>query len=439
MTSLDKTSLPHRIYGTRSPTPSSHSLVKIFTFLPLEDILNLRLVSKYIETMTHENAIWKSLYYAEKGWKIYEPPVPEIRESSRRMSTPWHGPNWISKGKAAVFDRPASPSNMITSFKDTVKITETTVHSPMKGIETASKKENLESPISPCYQDLISQPINWTQVYMERTILEKRWLEGEATSSICFSAHTEAIYCCQLIHERIITGSRDKTVKFWSTSPGSAEPPALVYSINDAHTMSVLCLQVDPVGGQEGKGFMVTGSSDATVGVWDLKGVLLLKPGDKCKNKPKKIKTLNGHDGGVLDIVFNEEKILSWWVWLLSRALVGIELTIEITYIAPRTRPFAVSFTGFRRAARFEYSLTCIAPLQSGIVPPSNQPTSSRSISAPQSTAWLSILPQTTGSALLGTEESISGILRLASTFERFEVIGMVGMGSLGWLVLVTR
>lgn len=60
---------------------------------------------------------------------------------------------------------------------------------------------------------------------------------------------------------------------------------------------------------------MVTGSSDRTVGVWELRGTLELKharPFAGVKGKPKKIRSLKGHQDGVLDVVFSEDVILSW-------------------------------------------------------------------------------------------------------------------------------
>lgn len=92
------------------------------------------------------------------------------------------------------------------------------------------------------------------------------------------------------------------------------------------HKGSVLCLKFDkdwdvPRWGDEDltgagrRGFMVSGSSDRTVCVWDMwaeKG----PNGEKVMNAEVKA-VLRGHMGGVLDLRIDKDWIVSWWVSFL--------------------------------------------------------------------------------------------------------------------------
>lgn len=86
------------------------------------------------------------------------------------------------------------------------------------------------------------------------------------------------------------------------------------------HAGSVLCLKFDKdwdISDPNTPGFMVTGSSDYSVIVWDLTA-----GGAKAEVKA----VLNGHTGGVLDLRIDNDYIVSWYVCCAS---VGIKLTLE--------------------------------------------------------------------------------------------------------------
>lgn len=129
----------------------------------------------------------------------------------------------------------------------------------------------------------------------------------------------------------------------------------------EGHTGSVLCLKFERDWdlGSDGvsRGFMVSGSSDCTVCVWDLvstpvgpgqrtsiPGSRAGKSGDSCATAavgsfgaPRKIsaeirKVLRGHSGGVLDLRMDEKWIVSWYV--LSEV---VGLTLFIFDTVPRT------------------------------------------------------------------------------------------------------
>ena len=82
------------------------------------------------------------------------------------------------------------------------------------------------------------------------------------------------------------------------------------------HAGSVLCLKFDKrlctnaAEANYESGFMVSGSSDCTVLVWDLRE--FIRSG-KTEGGPELVKrVLRGHSGGVLDLRIDEKWIVSW-------------------------------------------------------------------------------------------------------------------------------
>ncbi|QKX56706.1 uncharacterized protein TRUGW13939_03812 [Talaromyces rugulosus] len=173
---------------------------------------------------------------------------------------------------------------------------------------------------------------DWKKMTLVRQALDRRWKEGKA-AAIYLQGHTDSVYCVQFDEHKIITGSRDRTIRIWDAhypwpclkvigSPsaqqrGSAAtyanpqplgnqpflsicPPSQAWKdvidravqLPECHNASILCLQFDDE-------IMVTGSSDFTCIVWDV------------KNDYKPIRRLVGHRAGVLDCCFDDRYIIS--------------------------------------------------------------------------------------------------------------------------------
>ncbi|KAF2455808.1 hypothetical protein BDY21DRAFT_415945, partial [Lineolata rhizophorae] len=172
---------------------------------------------------------------------------------------------------------------------------------------------------------------NFKQMYRARVQIEDNWQRGEnGCRAIYFNGHTDSVYCCQFDEKKLITGSRDRTIRIWDmetsrcikviggpqfmpkTQPTAlpVHPSATVLSVNAEngtkygesifhtpeyyHTASILCLQYD-------EEIMVTGSSDSTCIVWDIRDVNNIQP----------IHQLVRHTGGVLDVAFDSRYIVS--------------------------------------------------------------------------------------------------------------------------------
>ena len=170
---------------------------------------------------------------------------------------------------------------------------------------------------------------NWKTLWMTRQALKQRWAESRA-AAIYLEGHRDSVYCVQFDEHKIVTGSRDCTVRVWdsrtyeckyvlgvpSRNTSFSKPPlpsdlnippfrpmaTIVSTARDSdltalpsslyHHRSILCLQYDD-------DLMVTGSSDCTCIVWDV----------KAPYKP--IRRLHNHTAGVLDICFDKKHIVT--------------------------------------------------------------------------------------------------------------------------------
>lgn len=169
---------------------------------------------------------------------------------------------------------------------------------------------------------------DWKRKFQAREMLDRNWKAGKA-DAIYFQGHTDSVYCAQFDEHKIITGSRDRTIRVWDINtyqclkviggpaakparPANHEAPldchpntihkgvnlngtpagdALYHVPEEYHSASVLCLRFD-------EEIMVTGSSDATCIVWDMKTW-----------EPKF--RLRHHNAGVLDVCFDKRYIVS--------------------------------------------------------------------------------------------------------------------------------
>ncbi|KAI6246513.1 Beta-TrCP [Erysiphe necator] len=169
---------------------------------------------------------------------------------------------------------------------------------------------------------------DWKDLYRIREQLRKNWMHGTA-EAIYLNGHLDSIYCIQFDEKKIITGSRDKTIRIWdlkkyictliigppdvvnnpllivgedgrprhyaimpdmTKNPAESHPEMLSYPIH--HNQSILCLQYDSK-------ILVTGSSDGTCIIHDI------------ENRYRPIRQLRHHTAAVLDLAFDERHIVT--------------------------------------------------------------------------------------------------------------------------------
>ncbi|PVI02878.1 F-box/WD repeat-containing protein-like protein lin-23 [Periconia macrospinosa] len=169
---------------------------------------------------------------------------------------------------------------------------------------------------------------DWKRMFQARKTINRRW-KACSPSAIYLNGHTDSVYCCQFDEDKIITGSRDRTIRVWDMKTyecvkviggpthrplpntphqldthkdtkvnnpslnGTARGNEIYRVPADYHDASILCLQYDDE-------IMVTGSSDHTCIVWDITGDEFVP-----------LHRLRGHQAGVLDVCLDKKHIIS--------------------------------------------------------------------------------------------------------------------------------
>ncbi|KAI1738372.1 quinon protein alcohol dehydrogenase-like superfamily [Xylaria scruposa] len=169
---------------------------------------------------------------------------------------------------------------------------------------------------------------DWQKIYKAREELDQRWKIGTQARAIYLNGHLDSIYCLQFDENKIITGSRDKTIRIWDMRTLQCRlvigPPEVVngtsilfgpdgkpvhyassvdnqrsnvsvpvtVSFPVHHKASILCLQYDD-------DILVTGSSDSTCIIYSV------------KSGYRPVRRLECHTAAILDLVFDEKHIVT--------------------------------------------------------------------------------------------------------------------------------
>ncbi|KAF9928700.1 hypothetical protein FBU30_002171 [Linnemannia zychae] len=207
-------------------------------------------------------------------------PLPLASTSSRR-----HSGMSPTSPMTSSFSSPAANPNSISTTSDGSP-------RPIRkcidyiGSEAPYPSQLLSPGILRTHQDPLTgrAKINWKYLCMQRKLLEKNWSQG-IHSARELPGHKEGIYCIQFDSYKIISGSRDTTIKIWDIRSGEC------VRTYPGHTASVLCLQYDETR-------IVSGSSDTSILVWDLESGRILQ-------------RLDGHVDSVLSVRFEKDIVVS--------------------------------------------------------------------------------------------------------------------------------
>ncbi|KAI0657480.1 WD40 repeat-like protein [Cubamyces menziesii] len=263
--------------------------LELLSFLDLPSILACLRVSRYWNELARDNSIWRALFSRKEkdGWRV------DLRRANR-LTSPSH----------PTSSRTVIPAPLEIKWYDMYRTR----------IELDHRWSN--SPTATLSASLSDDTI------VEEKEVPKAW----EPKVMRISGHADSVYCLEFDSSRIITGSRDRTIKVWSLKTGRC------LATFTGHRGSVLCLKFDrdwdipcDVDEDEGsgfqgaanpwaprRGFMVTGSSDWSVCVWDLYAHPRVGNEPVITAEVKAI--LRGHTGGVLDL-----KIDSCWIVSCSK------------------------------------------------------------------------------------------------------------------------
>ncbi|KAF9098174.1 hypothetical protein BGX29_007744 [Mortierella sp. GBA35] len=138
-----------------------------------------------------------------------------------------------------------------------------------------------EPPVKPT-EVITKRP--WKEIYSERLIVERNWRKRNYRLK-AFRGHTDGVMCLQFDDSFLITGSYDNTVKVWNIETGEC------LRTLTGHALCVRALHFD-----EAK--LITGSMDRTLKIWNYHT-------GQC------IRTLQGHTDGVVTLDFDSRILAS--------------------------------------------------------------------------------------------------------------------------------
>ena len=168
-------------------------------------------------------------------------------------------------------------------------------------MDTAQDARTLREQPNPSNLILLDEQgqarIDWAYFYKQRQKLELNWLKGRFTNfqlphpNYPLEAHTECVYTIQFYGKWLVSGSRDKTVRVWDLDTRRLRGKPLV-----GHSQSVLCLQFDPTPQED---IIISGSSDSSIIVWKF-------------STGQRLQTINAaHEESVLNLRFDRRYLVT--------------------------------------------------------------------------------------------------------------------------------
>ncbi|KAJ6789811.1 hypothetical protein PWT90_02362 [Aphanocladium album] len=196
------------------------------------------------------------------GQSLFGSPATSF-SSSRRAITPLGDvdmSNYFSKGKSV--DRSFGPNDVRAKRKAPDSSPEPT----MSAVSAQDPAASLRSKLWTWDTASSKHRVNWKYLYSMRSRLESNWELGKF-STFMFphpdhpeEGHQECVYTIQFDSRYLVSGSRDRTMRIWDVRTGRLARPPLV-----GHHGSVLCLQFDADPEED---ILVSGSSDSNVFIW---------------------------------------------------------------------------------------------------------------------------------------------------------------------------
>lgn len=196
------------------------------------------------------------------GQSLFGSPATSF-SSSRRAVTPLADvdmSNYFSKGKSV--DRSFGPNDVRAKRKAPGSSPEP----PGSAVAAQDSNAFLRSKLWTWDSASSKHRLNWKYLYSMRRRLESNWELGKF-STFMFphpdhpeEGHQECVYTIQFDPRYLVSGSRDRTMRIWDVRTGRLARPPLV-----GHHGSVLCLQFDADPEED---LLVSGSSDSNVFIW---------------------------------------------------------------------------------------------------------------------------------------------------------------------------
>jgi F-box and WD-40 domain protein 1/11 len=281
----------------------------ILAHLDVRTVARCGAVSRGWRALALDNLLWRELFEARRddGWK-----VNLARTAGKRGAA-------AGLGEPVGMERRGSERSLLAAMARARRDSERSLRSLMAhrspfgalALSPTEEEEHAEYPLAPAPAPAAAGALDWRALYQTRAELDRRWASGEPEVTK-LAGHADSVYCLEFDRTRIITGSRDRTIKVWSLHDG--RPLGTFFG----HAGSVLCLKFDQDWEERGReGLMVSGSSDCSILVWRMWAAA------RGEVRAEVSCVLKGHTGGVLDLQMDEQSIVSWCarffsIWLFA-------------------------------------------------------------------------------------------------------------------------
>jgi F-box and WD-40 domain protein 1/11 len=294
--------------------------IYLLCFLDLSSVIACQSVSRTWNVLANDNAVWRELFYRRQGWGI---------NLERAIARGWRLPTFqeeLTESPTSLTPVPDSPTSQAFKPRMSLEPTSSSTGTPTTSVHVYTPPPvpvrpvsvhplthaSSPSPWSPEHPSDTYLPLStsvhaplflpWRHLYQTRSALDARWT-GSVPHPTHLRGHADSVYCLEFDSKRIISGSRDQTIKVWDIQTGRC------LGTFRGHHGSVLCLKFEKdwdIKGDGKKGFMVSGSSDRKACVWDI----WIGEGGEVRAQVRAV--LRGHLDGVLDLRVDDQWIVSW-------------------------------------------------------------------------------------------------------------------------------
>ncbi|EYE92188.1 F-box and WD domain protein [Aspergillus ruber CBS 135680] len=255
---------------------------EIFSYLDPQTLLIASLASRTWRSRIFDSRLWRELYINE-GWRVDVDAIRDSEQEQSGLSSPRDRKSRIRYADSDVGE-PKLKKRVPPSWLDSRAESSTIVEADNDGdhlmSDDASLVQNDEritiprplTPYSPFKSSIWVQlpngtvKINWPHLYKQRRRLEENWNMARYKNfqlphpSHPEESHLECVYAIQFVGKWLVSGSRDRTIRVWDLESKRLRYPPLV-----GHEKSVLCLQFDPSPSED---VIISGSSDMHIFIW---------------------------------------------------------------------------------------------------------------------------------------------------------------------------
>ncbi|KAF9375484.1 hypothetical protein CPC16_000693 [Podila verticillata] len=255
-------------------TPSSQPQLQLVR-TPSAPLVNGTREKRFADDSDHE----EQTLTAHSNNNTHAHPSPPISTASLSPTDATPSSDWLTRRRSASNDNDES-DRTAKRIRRSSRSPSPSLSQP-SGSKPAPLFQSPEPPVKPV-EAAMKRP--WKEIYSERLIVERNWRKRNFKVK-AFRGHTDGVMCLQFDDSFLITGSYDNTVKVWNIETGEC------LRTLTGHALCIRALHFDDAK-------LITGSMDRTLKIWNYHT-------GQC------IRTLQGHTDGIVTLDFDSRILAS--------------------------------------------------------------------------------------------------------------------------------